>query len=487
MSIYTYLRPVKQVYNGRVRTTKIVATVGPACERASTLKALILAGADVLRINASHTTPARLREWILLIRKVSGSLKKTVGILVDLQGPRVRTGRLRGGGSLLLKKGAAVWIRPGPAPGGGAVITTPCLKFPRMVKTGDSVLLDNGLLQLRVLSLEKTGVRCRVLRGGLLRENKGINLPHAPATLPSLTKKDLADLAVAAGQQVDYIALSFVRNESDVLALKSWLRRHKEIPVIAKIEKPSAVRQIRSVLAAADGIMVARGDLGIEMGVEKVPAVQKRLIEEAHRAEVPVITATEMLETMMEKLRPSRAEVSDVANAVFDGTDAVMLSGETAVGKYPVQAVRTMSSILLEAERHIKAFSAGLSPPPGRRDPSPVHAITGAALKAAEGLRAKAIVVFTLSGKTALLVSLLKPACPIITMAPSKAIRTRLTLLRGVIPLPMRRSSNTDEMIRQANRSILQTGLLKRGDPVVVVSGKQALPGARYMAKIHLV
>ena len=470
-----------------MRKTKIVATVGPACEKPSTLAALILAGADVLRINASHTTPARLEEWILLIRRVSGSLRKTVGILVDLQGPRVRTGLLQGGGPLLLKKGKPVWIVPGAGAGADSIITTPCREFPRMVKKGDSVLLDNGLLQLKVLSFEKGGVRCRVMQGGLLGENKGINLPHAPATLPSLTKKDLADLGVAVRHPVDYIALSFVRNEQDVLALKGWLRRRREIPIIAKIEKPSAVRQIRPILAEADGIMVARGDLGIEMGVEKIPAVQKGLIEQAHRAEVPVITATEMLETMMEKPRPSRAEVSDVANAVFDGTDAVMLSGETAVGKYPVQSVRTMSGILQEAERHLKKFSAEDPRQPARRTtPSPVHAITGAALKAAESLRAKAIVVFTLSGRTALLVSLLKPACPIISMTSSPAVRTRLTLLRGVIPLPMRRSASTDEMIRQANQTILQSGLLKRGDPVVVVSGKQALPGARYMAKIHL-
>ncbi len=469
-----------------MRKTKIVATVGPACEKPAALAALIGAGADVLRINASHTTPARLEEWIRLIRKVSRSLRKTTGILVDLQGPRVRTGLLQGGVPLFLKKGGTVWIVPGAKAGSGSVIPTSCREFRRMVKKGDSVLLDNGLLRLKVLSLEKRGVRCRVMQEGLLRENKGINLPDAPATLPSLTKKDLADLRVAARHPVDYIALSFVRDAADVLALKGWLRRRLEIPVIAKIEKPSAVRQIRAVLAEADGIMVARGDLGIEMGAEKIPAVQKELIEEAHRAEVPVITATEMLETMMEKPRPSRAEVSDVANAVFDGTDAVMLSGETAVGKYPVQAVRTMSGILEEAERHIKEFSAEAPRPPARRTPSPVHAITGAALKAAENLRAKAIVVFTLSGKTALLVSLLKPACPIISMTSSGHVRTRLTLLRGVIPLPMRRSASTDEMIRQANQVILRTGLLKRGDPVVVVSGKQALPGARYMAKIHL-
>ncbi len=468
-----------------MRRTKIVATVGSACQKESALKALIAAGADVLRINASHTTPARLREWILFIRRAARSLKKPVGILVDLQGPRVRTGLLKGTNPLPLRKGDEVSILVSSRPGSGTLITTPCLEFPSMVKKGDPVLLDNGLLELRVLSVAKTGVRCQVIRGGPLGENKGINLPHAPTVLPSLTKKDLADLAVAAGQAVDYIALSFVRTESDVLALKKWLRRRgTEIPVIAKIEKPSAVKQIESILAESDGIMVARGDLGIEMGVEKIPSVQKELIERAHRAGVPVITATEMLETMIEKPRPTRAEVSDVANAVFDGTDAVMLSGETAIGKYPVQAVRTMSEIILEAERHIKKI---FYRQPARKISSPIHAITQAALEAAENLKAKAIVVFTRSGKTALLVSLLKPACPVITLTPSERITTRLTLLRGVTPVHMRHYANTDEMIRQADRLILKIGLLKRGDPVILVSGRQAMPGARYMAKIHFI
>ncbi len=471
-----------------MRKTRIIATVGPACEKGPALKALILAGADVLRINSSQTTPARLRQWILSIRRVSRSLKKPVGILVDLQGPRVRTGPLRGAAAVLLKKGTRVWMATGKREGTPTLITTPCREFPAMVKKGDPILLDNGLLELEVLSVEKRRVRCRVIRGGLLGQNKGINLPHAPSTLPSLTKKDLLDLAVAAGQQIDYLALSFVRGESDVRVLKSWLqRRRKEIPVIAKIEKPSAVKRIGPILAAADGIMVARGDLGIEMGIEKVPSVQKELIERAHRAGLPVITATEMLETMVEKPRPTRAEVSDVANAVFDGTDAVMLSEETAVGRYPTQAVRMMSTVILEAERHIQTAGGSVPQPAARPDRSPVHAITHAALQAAERLKAKAILVFTRSGKTALLASLLNPACPLIALTSSERIKTRLTLLKGVIPLRMRRSASTDQMIRQANRKILRIGLLKRGDPVVVLSGRQALPGARYMAKIHLI
>lgn len=407
---------------------------------------------------------------------------------MDLQGPRVRTGLLKGASSLSLKSGEEVVILISTHPGSGKIITTPCWEFPQMIKKGDPILLDNGLIELRVLSVHKNEVRCRVVRGGSLGENKGINLPNAPTVLPALTRKDRADLTVAVRQEVDFIALSFVRSEEDVVALKEWLaRRKKEIPIIAKIEKPSALKRIDAILAQADGIMVARGDLGIEMGVEKIPSVQKELIERAQHAGVPVITATEMLETMIEKPRPTRAEVSDVANAVFDGTDAVMLSGETAAGKYPIQAVRTMADIIREAERNVKNFSVNLLQPLARKISTPVHAITLAAMEAAENLPAKAIVVFTRSGKTALLVSLLKPACPVITLTPSDRIMTRLTLYRGVIPVKARHSANTDAMVRQADRLILQIKLLKRGDPVVLVSGRQAMPAARYMAKIHYV
>ena len=385
-----------------MRKTRIVATVGPACAKESSLKNLLIAGADILRINASHTTPARLAEWIHFIRRVSASLNKTVGILVDLQGPRVRTGALRGADRILLKKGDELSIIAGAKENSGTAIATPCREFAGMVKKGDPILIDNGLLELQVLSVEKQRVRCRVLRGGTLGANKGINLPHAPVTLPPMTAKDLADLEVAARLEVDFIALSFVRSEADLEALKKWLaRRGKEIPVIAKIEKPSAVKRIKQILAVADGIMVARGDLGIEMGVEKIPAVQKQLIARAHRAQLPVITATQMLETMMESSRPTRAEVSDVANAVFDGTDAVMLSGETSIGKYPIPAVRTMATIIREAERHSRRPShehaAELA---SKKDLSPVYAITQAALEAAEHSKARAIVVFTRSGKT---------------------------------------------------------------------------------------
>lgn len=470
-----------------IKKTKIVATVGPACEQAETLKELLLKGADVLRINASHTTPARLRYWIQHIRKVAASLKKIVGIIVDLQGPRVRTGSLEAKMPLTLRNGEEFTIVIGNMTGAGHVITTSCVEFPLMVKKGDHVLLDNGKMKLQVLSVNKKQVKCKVVSGGILGENKGINLPNAPVTLPALTDKDLSDLKVAAKLDVDYIALSFVRSEEDMFAIKRWLKRHKkEIPVIAKIEKPGAVKHIEAIMDAADGIMVARGDLGIELGVEKVPAIQKHLIERAHQLSKPVITATQMLETMIVENHPTRAEVSDIANAVFDGTDAVMLSGETAIGKHPVEAVRVMADIIRESEQHVVPPSIhGLVASRSEKKFSPINAITHAAFDAAQSLGAKGIVVFTISGRTARLISKLRPACPIFVLTPSKKEISRLTLLRGVIPILIPHSDSADEMIRQGGHLILRHGLLKAGDPVVLISGKQALPTARLMTKIH--
>ena len=472
-----------------MRRTKIVATVGPACGQEKILKALIQAGADVLRINTSHTSPQGLREWIRFIRKVSRTLKKDVAILVDLQGPRVRTGPLKEGKSILLKKRKIVSIILGSGVGGSnglSQINTPCQQFPKMVKKGDRVLIDNGLIELRVLRVGKKQVQCRVINGDLLGENKGINLPNAPVTLPALGKKDRDALKIAVKFGVDYVALSFVRTREDIQTVKKWLSRYgKQIPVIAKIEKPRAVDQIDSIMDVSDGIMVARGDLGIEMGVEKVPVVQKQLIEKAREKNIPVITATQMLESMIEHPRPTRAEASDIANAVFDGTDAVMLSGETSIGKHPIEAVRFMSEIILEAERHKGIFAGPDSKKICQRPDHPLCAITRAAQNAAHDLAAKAIVAFTMNGKTALLISKFGSEIPILALTPSEQVSRRLHLIRGVFPLKIDYSNSTDQMILRGEQTILGSKFLKRGDSVVIVSGQQELPGARYMVKIH--
>lgn len=472
-----------------MRKTKIIATVGPACGSEAKLEALITAGVDIFRINASHTSTDGLKKWIRLIRKASASAKvqKAVSVLVDLQGPRLRTGSLKGEKIVLLCRGDKIALMPGNKPGDENTLYTSCRAFPSMVKKRDRILMDNGLLELAVQKINGTRVDCQVIRGGKLGENKGINLPNAPVTLPVLSAKDKADLHTACRMSVDYIALSFVRHAQDVRNVKEIMKRARtEVPVIAKIEKPRAINDIQDILRVADGIMVARGDLGIELGVEKVPMIQKQLIDLANHKSVPVVTATQMLESMMASSTPSRAEVSDIANAVLDGTDAVMLSGETAVGKYPVECVRMMAQIIMEAEKNmsVRELDTVLNETCENRD-LPIHAITLAARNAANDMDAKAIVVFTLGGKTAALVSKFRPNCPVIVLTPSDKVSRKLNLFRGVIPFKVKYQRSVDRMLREGDKTILKTGRFKKGDVMVVVSGRQAFPGSQYMTQIH--
>lgn len=469
------------------KSTKIIATVGPACQTPELLRALIDEGVDVFRINASHSNPESLTFWFNLIRRVSMEMGRHIAILVDLQGPRIRTGRIKKA-PLYLETGKAVTMHVGSRVSDGTFLTTDCREFLEMVKKGDTVLIDNGTVELKVESIRKSAVNCRIINGGPVGNNKGINLPSAPITLPALTDKDLVDLAAAAKLGADYIALSFVRSRSDMMTIKRWMQKnHVKIPVIAKIEKPQAVKNIQSILGLADGIMVARGDLGIEMGVEKVPRVQKRLIEEAEKANAPVITATQMLETMIDNPHPTRAEVSDIANAVFDGTDAVMLSGETSVGKYPVNAVRIMRKIIQEAEGRSKET------PEKRWDDGTADrsvylpAIAHAAYNAAQEAKAKAIVIFTRSGRIARHLSKLKPGCTMLAATDSMKTLAQLNLLRGVRPIFVEKSLNPQEMIWRTDAEIVRAKILKKGDAIIVISGPWALPGSLFMLAIHRV
>ncbi|MBI4549692.1 MAG: pyruvate kinase [Candidatus Omnitrophica bacterium] len=470
-----------------MRKTKIIATVGPSTGDRSALAALMRAGAEIFRINASHTDAAGVGQWIRLIRRASGEARKPAAILIDLQGPRVRTGKLAGGAPLRLEKNETFGIVPSAEAGRKGRITTLCREFPRMVKAGDTVLLDNGRMELKVRAVRPRQVVCRVVRGGMLGENKGINLPHAPVTLPALGRYDLAALREAVRCGADFIALSFVRRAADVLAAKRWLdRRGSRLPVIAKIEKPRAVAEIHQILEVSDGMMVARGDLGIEMGVEKVPVIQKQLIALANARRIPAITATQMLESMIIESRPTRAEASDVANAVFDGTDAVMLSGETAIGKHPLAAVRMMSQIISAAERHLGEIQSG---PISYRETSvndpELHAIVHAARHAAKDLEAKAIVVYGEEISPTILISMYRPVSPIIALVPSEETLRRLLLLRGVLPLISRRETSAEQMIRALDRALLESALFRKGDEVVILTGRRSIPGARLMTKIH--
>ncbi len=337
------------------RKTKVIATVGPACESESVLQELVQTGVDIFRINTSHSSESDLITWFSTLRNLRKKSKRKIQILMDLQGPRVRTGLLAKPGRLELKEGAEVVIHLNDDRAPKGSLSTSCALFSHLIKARDPILIDNGLIELRVLQATQAQVNCVVISGGMLGENKGINLPNAPVRLPTLTEHDRAALKIAAPFKVDYVALSFVRSQYDVLTVKQLMADLKfKSPIISKIEKPVALKHLDEIFLVSEGIMIARGDLGIELGVEKVPVIQKKLILRANKIGKFIITATQMLESMMEHPRPTRAEVSDVANSVLDGTSAVMLSGETSIGKYPLEAVRMMIKIIKEAERYFK-------------------------------------------------------------------------------------------------------------------------------------
>jgi len=469
------------------RRTKIVATVGPASESETVLLALIEAGADVFRLNFSHGDHAGKREIIRNIREVSRRRKRAMAILGDLQGPKIRTGLMEGGGMELVA-GEEVTITTRTVRGAGGVIPTTYLDLPRDVRGGDRILLDDGLLELQVLGGDDSDVRCRVVFGGLLKDRKGINLPGSSVSAPALTEKDREDLEFCIREGVDWVALSFVRSAADVLELKDLIYRQKsDLRVIAKIEKPQAVAAFDAILEVADGVMVARGDLGVEMSPEKVPLIQKSIIRKCNEAGKPVITATQMLESMIEHPRPTRAETSDVANAILDGTDAVMLSAETASGKYPVEAISLMVRVASDVEGDPvlkeKVFHPISEVLGYRRLP---EAIGQAACRVAENLGATAILAFTQTGSTAALVAKYRPALPIFAVTPSQAVRRRLALYAGVRSLRVDIEGDTEAQIRSVEEAVLAAGELKRGDVVVITMGSPvSAPGTTNLLKVH--
>jgi len=469
-----------------MRHTKIVCTIGPASQAPSTLEAMVRAGMDVARLNLSHGSHAQHAQVITRIRAISKKLKRPVGILLDLQGPRIRVGDLRAE-AVRLKRGGRITLTTRPVKGTASRIPITYRNLARDVKPGDRILLDDGAIRLRVLSAAGTEVTCRVMEGGTLRPHKGVNLPGVDLHLPALTPKDRKDLAFGLAQGVDYVALSFVRRAEDVRALRRLLRRvgAAEMPIIAKLEKPEAVTHLEEILAAADGIMVARGDLGVEISLERVPSVQKHLIARANALRVPAITATQMLESMVTRPVPTRAEVSDVANALFDGTDAVMLSAETSVGKYPVEAVRMMARIIADAEASpLYPYRRILHDP--EADLTFPVAISRAAVGTAHEIRAKAIVAFTHTGRTARLASLARPRMPILAFTPHPATCRRMSLYWGVYPFLMPLMQQTDALIQEVERRLKAHRLAKRGDELVVLLGVPATrSGATNLMKLH--
>jgi pyruvate kinase len=452
-----------------MRRAKIVCTLGPASREASFIGDLIDEGMDTARINFSHGEQSEHAAVIAAVRSQAEKRGRPVAILQDLQGPKIRVGRFVEG-KVDLEPGAEITITTRDVPGTAQIVSTTYDGLPRDVKAGDVLLLDDGLMSLEVIDVEATDVATRVLIGGTLKNNKGINLPGVKVSAPALTPKDRADLAFGLTLDVDFVALSFVRSPADVdEAVRLATRKDgSRVPVIAKIEKPEAIECLEEIIDHADGIMVARGDLGVEMGAEKVPLIQKRAIEETNKRGKVVITATQMLESMISNPRPTRAEASDVANAVLDGSDALMLSGETAAGKYPLLAVRTMATIISEIEsspRYKTRFdTASLD------FHSSANAIARSAVVASRALGATAIACVTESGGVARLVSDYRPEARIIAFSSQKEIYRQLALYWGTQPVMAPQPSSFDAMLAQVERMLLEGGYCKKGDLAVVVA-----------------
>ena len=467
-----------------MRRAKIIATLGPATAAPGVLAGLLRAGVDVARLNLSHGDHSEHARVIARTRRAAEALGRPIAILADLQGSKARIGRLHGGRPVPLRRGEIVTLTPRDVPGRPGLIPTTFRRLGRDVRRGDPILLDDGRIELSVVRVRGQDVVCRVITGGLLLENKGMNLPGTDLRGSVLTAKDRADLAFALRHGVDYLALSFVRSAEDMARVRRLLRRQgRDVPLIAKLEVRRAVERLQEILRAADGVMVARGDLGVEVPLERVPVLQKWILQEANRTGVIAITATQMLESMIERPRPTRAEASDVANAIFDGTDAVMLSAETASGRHPLKAVAVMDRIIREAERSGLYMKAAGEAQEG--EDREVHAVAHAAVDAARQWVARAIVVYTQTGMTARLLSKLKPPCPIVAITPSEPIRRRMALYRGVLPMALRFARSTDRMLRDGERAILAAGLIGKGARVVVVSGTSPRAGATNLMKLH--
>ena len=475
-----------EVVRQLLRRTKIVCTIGPASREPERLRDLMLAGLDVARLNFSHGDHREHEENITRIRAAAQQVGRPITILADLQGPKLRVGRMVEAGVLLeAEREATLTTEPviGQSPD---AVPVQYRGLPRAVRPGDRVLLDDGLLELRVLSMTRTTVRCRVLVGGVLGSNKGMNLPRAPQDIPSITAKDRADLAFALEQGVDWVALSFVRSAEEVIELKQLIAElnggARRVPVMAKIEKPEALENIDAIIENVDAIMVARGDLGIEIRPEEVPMAQKALIAACNQAGIPVVTATQMLDSMIRNPRPTRAEASDVANAILDGTDAIMLSGETSIGSYPLEAVRTMARIAHEVEGHCTCVGTDEAPL------TIADAVSHAARSAAHDLSAAAIITPTSSGYTARLMSRHRPRMPILAVTPDPRVQRELGLYWGVVPLSAPRTENTDEMLAQAVRAAQARGLVQVGDTLVLTGGAAgSAPGTTNLLRVLVV
>ena len=453
------------------RRTKIVATLGPASSDPDIIAKLMEAGVNLFRLNFSHGSREMHQKNIEFIRRESKRLGRPVGVLQDLQGPKIRVATFAKGKVELAVGDRFDLTCSDDSPGDESRVGVTYKNLHNDVKIGDNLLLDDGRLALRVVGIKNQTIETEVTLGGTLSNNKGINIPGADLSIPALTDKDVEDLLYGAELEVDWVAMSFVRSRDDLLLARHYLARAgSRAKLMAKIEKPSAVNRFDELLKEVDGIMVARGDLGVEMPPEQVPLIQKRLIRACVEAGRPVITATQMLESMIQSPTPTRAEASDVANAIFDGTDAVMLSAETAVGKYPVQAVMMMHRIARSVETD-ERYQQGMREHYPKPDDTTADAVSLGACQMAFNLSARVIVTFTSSGTTALRVSRNRPAAPILAITPNERALQQMTVAWGVVPHLSEDIETTDEMVQVAARAIRETGLAEEGDRYVITAG----------------
>jgi pyruvate kinase len=465
-----------------VRRAKIVCTLGPATSTEERIRDLVAAGMDVARLNLSHGTHADHEAVYHLVRKASDDAGHGVAIFADLQGPKIRLGNFADG-PVVLEAGQAWTITTRDVPGDATIASTTYAGLPLDVQVDDQILIDDGKVRLRVTEVDAPDVRTVVVVGGPVSNHKGINLPGVAVSVPALSEKDKDDLRWALHLCVDFIALSFVRSASDADDVRAIMREEGVfLPIIAKIEKPQAIENLNEVVRSFDAFMVARGDLGVECPLEDVPFLQKRVIDKARRNAKPVIVATQMLESMITNPAPTRAEASDVANAVLDGADAVMLSGETGVGKYPIETVKTMARIIESTEDHALAEMAAIDWQPKTRG----GVIAKAAAEVAERVGAKFLVAFTQSGDSARRLARYRGDIPVLAFTPEASVRSQLALTWGIEAFQTSAVEHTDEMVRQVDEELLRIGRVKEGDLVVIIAGSPpGIPGSTNALRIH--
>ena len=472
-----------------MKATKIVCTIGPSSQNEEVLLKMVEAGMNVARLNMSHGSYDFHEKTIRNVRKVSKETGRHIGILLDLQGPKIRTGK-QIKETIELKKGELLKLTTEDITGNWEMLSINYKPLPEEAKPGEKILLDDGNIELKVLEIENGIITCRILNGGTIRSFRGINLPDTTISTPSLTEKDIQDLSFGLAKDVDFVALSFVRKAEDIIDLKDRIKKAgKDIFVVAKIEKPEAIENIDSIIAATDGIMVARGDLGAETSPQEVPILQKKIIHKCNLANKPVITATQMLESMISKPRPTRAEANDVANAIFDGTDAVMLSGETAMGEYPVEAVTIMANIAQRTEHEVNNKSLADEIYSNKKgSETTADAVCYAGCELCRSLQTSYIAGFSLSGATIQKISGYRPPKPILGMSPSEKILQRVSLFWGVHAVKIDQVESTDALLKHTNGILTKSGLCTSGDSIITISGSPLHKGVpTNMIKVHIV